>query len=358
MISLYFPLDDIVGSVKANYELAADFLELAAFSSATSTAATSVIANEASIGAADDHRSVSDEMEGDDENPNLEELIFGAARCLVQRREIMDDLYPFSVSPGNDLLEYCRHTCADDHQKIGRTAYMLSLLLSHLRAVSPVLDGSVLHPNEQQERELRRFFQYFATAAVAADIGGDAWSFGFPRPDGSGFIDKLNEIWIKIGDGTVQPQPGAPSQPKDDQVDVFAARRHADGLPGFPVVAAQVATGRDYKRKSIKGHVDAFRKRWYSLQPVTDFIPYMVVPFMMDEDTFVDTVRLAGNLLHRTRVTIRAAEATHIRGRRQIEGYEFMVEAGSWIAKYRRTAIAANGGGDRKDIAWSEGMRA
>lgn len=335
MIRLYFPIDEIVGRNTVNYDMAADFLELAAFSSVTKTASTSVIANEASIGALDDHVSVSDEMEGNDEQPNIEDLILGAAHCLIQRRHILNDLYPFKIGPNGDILEYRSFPCADQQRTIGRAAYMLGLLLSNLRAISPILDGSALHPNERQERELRRFFQYFATAAVAADIGGDAWSFGFPRPDGSGFLEKLSEIWKKIGDGTVQRQPGAPTQPKDDQVDVFAARRHKDDLPGFLVVAAQVATGRDYRDKSIKGHIDAFRKRWYLPQPVTEFVAYMVVPFVMDRDMFIDTVRLAGNLLHRTRVTMRAAEAADLHRHRIIEGYESMFEAARWIAHYR-----------------------
>ncbi len=269
--------------------------------------------------------------------------MLGTVHCLVQRRDLLNDLYPFDLGPQGDILKYRRLPCADERQSIGRSAYMLCLLLSNLRSVSPILDGSALHPDGRQEQKLRRFFQYFATAAVAADIGGDAWSFGFPRPDGSGFIDKLTEIWTKIGDGTVQPQPGAPNQPKDDQIDVFAARSQKDGLPGFLIVAAQVATGQSYRKKSIKGHVDAFRKRWYSHQPVTDFVAYMVVPFVIDKETFIDTVRLAGNLLHRTRVTVRAAEAAKLRPHRNIEGYESMIEAARWIARYRDTVMATDG---------------
>lgn len=344
MISLYFPLDEIIGSVKVNYELAADFLELAAFSSATSGVSTSVIANEASIGASGSPSSLSEEIEGDDENPNIEELTLGVAHRLLERENMLSNLYPFGIDRRGDILEYRGLSSADDYQIIGRTAYISSLFLSNLRAVSPILNGSVLHPSERQERDLRRFFQYFATAAVAADIGGDAWSFGFPRPDGSGFMEKLKSIWKEIGDGTVERQQGAPSQPKDDRVDVFAARCHKDGLPGFPLVAAQVATGRDYKSKSLKGHIQAFRRRWYSRQPVTDFIAYMVVPFLLDRDTFVDTVGLAGNVLHRPRVAIRAAEAARLRERRQVEGYDLMLEAARWMVRYRETVMKADRG--------------
>ena len=86
-------------------------------------------------------------------------------------------------------------------------------------------------------------------------------------------------------------------------------------------------------------------------KPVTEFTAYMVVPFVMDKNTFIDTVRVAGNVLHRTRMTIRAAEAAHIRENRQIEGYEFMIEAGRWIARYHRDVVTMTEPVDRPGVA-------
>ena len=219
---------------------------------------------------------------------------------------------------------------------IGQAAYVASLVLSNLRPVSPILGSSDLHPVEDEVRELRGYFQYFATAALAAEIQGDAWSFGFPRPDGSPFLGKLKQIWRELGDGRVEAQIGAPSRPKDDRIDVFAARLPADRLPGFPLAAAQVATGKDTRDKSLKGHLDAFRKRWFSAQPVTEFIAYMIVPFATDDDRFVDDVRTLGNVLHRLRVPRRAAEAGRlVESGTTIEGYERLAGAVRWIIDYR-----------------------
>ena len=116
-----------------------------------------------------------------------------------------------------------------------------------------------MHPEDDEIPRIRELFQYFATAALATEIQGRAWSFGFPRPDGSGFVDKLKEIWRVLADGRVEPQVGAPKYVKDDQVDVFAARLHPDGLPGFLLAAAQVATGKNVGDKSLKGHLSAFK---------------------------------------------------------------------------------------------------
>lgn len=105
-------------------------------------------------------------------------------------------------------------------------------------------------------RALREYFQYIATAAIAGEIGGRAWSFGFPRPDRSRFLEKLTEIWSVLKDGDVEPDPSAPTSPKDDGVDVFACQEPKDGLPGFLLVAAQVATGKNWREKSILNQVN------------------------------------------------------------------------------------------------------
>ena len=110
---------------------------------------------------------------------------------------------------------------------------------------------------------------------VTAEVGGAAWSFGFPRPDGTGFIRKLSEIRAVLKDGSVKADPASPTAPKDDQVDVFASRGQRDGLPGFLLIAAQVAAGRNWKDKSIKSHIDrVFPARWFERPPATEMVAY------------------------------------------------------------------------------------
>lgn len=282
---------------KIDFDLAADFLELSAFFSTNAIALTSDIANEAAIGAAEDHSELDDEM-----CHGGEEVVSGVVERMEARRRLLEDAYPFRLDDGGDVV-----TCYLDEDSLGQVAYILSLVLSNLRAVSPVLNGSDLHPDEGEIQKLRGYFQYVATSALAAEIHGDAWSFGFPRPDRSPFLTKLEEIWEQLGDGRVERQVGAPRRPKDDRVDVFAARTHPDRLPGFPLAAAQVATGRRARDKSLKGRLDAFKRRWFSRQPVTDFMIYMIVPFATADDQFIDDVSVMGNVLHRLRVPRRVA---------------------------------------------------
>lgn len=329
---LYLPIDAVTGG-GIDFDRAADFLELAAFFSNDGTVLTSELANSASIGASEDHADLQDEMENGEE-----ELVSGTVNRLNHRRRVLAGTYPFRIDEDGDIL-----TCTLENDAFGQAAYILSLVLSNLRSMSPVLDGSHLHPDDAEVRRLREYFQFFATAALAAEVHGDAWSFGFPRPDRSPFLDKLRLIWHRLGDGRVGRQTGAPGQPKDDRVDVFAARPHADRLPGYPLAAAQVATGRDAEQKSLKGHLDAFKSRWFATQPVTEFIAYMIVPFALADRRFVDWVRTMGNVLHRLRLPLRVEEAKRlVDDGRSIEGYDRLPDAVRWVARYRKRTEATH----------------
>ena len=329
MPALYLPTDVVTGS-PIDVDLAADYLELTAFFAADGATRTSDLANAASLGAAEDHVDVQAEMfDGE------EEIVSSAATRIQARQDALGTAYPFALDGRGDVL-----TCGVNEESFGQTAYVLSLVLSNL--LTPVLEGSDLHPGDTEVPRLREYFQFFATAALAAEVQGHAWSFGFPRPDRSPFLRKLEQIWLHLGDGRVEAQVGVPRRPKDDRVDVFAARPHADRLPGFPLAAAQVATGRNAREKSLKGHLSAFKSRWFGTQPVTDFIPYMVVPFATADNRFVDDVRVMGNVLHRLRVPRRVEEAARlVSAGVTIEGYDRLAEAARWVSDYRSRAGAA-----------------
>ena len=327
-VHLCFPIDDTTGE-GIDFDRIADFLELTAFFANDCTALVSDIANQAIIGAAEDHADLDDEI-----RRGVEEIVSGTVVRIEERQSALDTAYPFGLSRDGNILIH-----VPTQASFGQAAYILSLVLSNLRAVSPILDGSGVHPEDGEVRTLRQYFQYFATAALAAEVRGHAWSFGFPRPDGSGFIAKLTEIWQVLGDGSVEAQAGAPLRPKDDQVDVFAARPHLDRLPGFLIAAAQVATGNDARDKSLRGHLGAFKGRWFARQPVTDFAPYMIVPFARERDAFIDDVRVMGNVLHRLRVPRRVAEAEElVDANAKVEGYDRLAEAAQWVVDYRASA--------------------
>ena len=264
-----------------------------------------------------------------------ENVSAGAVGRMANRRRVLADAYPFDVDRQGNVVSFSFAS-----RDLGQTAYLLSLVLSNLRGLSPLLNDSDVHPSDEEVRELRKYFQYFATAALAAEVGGPAWSFGFPRPDGTGFIEKLSQVWSVVKDGIVTADPAAPVHPKDDQIDVFAWRLPCDGLPGCLLAAAQVATGRNWKDKSIKAHIDdVFPKRWFSRVPVTRMLAYHVIPLARPDDMFRDDVLVLGNILHRLRLPRRVSEATGLAQTGvRIEAFDELEAAVDWIASYIRQA--------------------
>ena len=138
-------------------------------------------------------------------------------------------------------------------------------------------------------------------------------------------------------DGSVQIQTGVPSSPENDGIDVMAYRKHSDGLPGFLPVMAQVATGKNWKEKSIRNHlVDVFPYRWSSPPPCSPMIPCHVIPFARPGDMFGDEVRELGNVLHRLRLPKRVHEAVELHRRgEKTEAFDLLEGACQSLATYR-----------------------
>ena len=330
-IPVYLPADEFGDAGPINADLAADYLELKAALSPSGQSYSHDLVYALELAADRDFEDVNQEVE------TRESVATEAVARVVSRQRALGTAYPFETDALGSTV-----SLAPERPDLGQAAYLVSLLISNLPTVTPLLDAA-LHPNADQVRLLRQYFQYFSTAALAAEVGGPAWSFGFPRPDRSGFTTKLGEIWTALKDGTVHPDASAPSSPKDDQVDVFAWRAHTDGLPGFLLAAGQVATGKDWREKSIKAHVKSvFPGRWFSPAPVTEMIAYHVMPFARPDDVFRDDVRVLGNVLHRIRMPKRVAEAVRLDAEGvQIEAFDQLQAAADWIQGYFGRARAA-----------------
>lgn len=325
---LYLPLDEFARGDPPNLDLAADWLELSAAFSSGGLAFAAHLADALELSADAETSDIAE----DEISDIAENAANGAIDRMAERRQALDKAYPFDIGADGDTAAYRGANPPNN----GQAAYLLSLVLSNLRAVSPLLGCSSSHPTDVETREMRRCFQYFATAALAAEVGGPAWSFGFPRPGGSGFMEKLSEIWAGIGDGAVKANPSAPTRPKDDAVDVFACRKRSDRLPGFLFAAAQVATGKTWRDKSIRDRVrKVFPMRWFLPPPVTEILPYHIVPFARPDDIFPDDVLLLGNVLHRTRVPRRVLEANDLVANGvAIEAFDRLEEGAGEMQRY------------------------
>jgi len=341
--SLYLPPDQFSNKLH-NFDLAADYLELTAFFSCDNQAYSQSITDALEEAAEEDYHTVDEEMGGEEDwhsvdeemgRAGREEAVSGAIRRIIDRRHFLDGAYPFEVDSDGNIITFEGH-----EDSLGQVAYILSLILSNLRPMTAILNDASLHPTDEEIMNMRKYFQYFATAGLAAEIGGPAWSFGSPRSDGSGFIDKLTEIWNVLRDGSVKPRSFAPPKPKDDGVDVFAWREQRDGLAGFLLAAAQVATGKDWRHKSVKPVIEVFPQTWFDDAPVTKMIAYHIIPFTPDPVVKFHRrdVLVLGNILHRLRLPLRVMEAKKMVERGvKIEAFDQLPGVATWLMKeYRR----------------------
>ena len=322
--SVYLPCEQVSGS-QPDLDLAADYLELKAVLSKDKFSLSQDIVDAMEMSSDYDFENVTTEIE------ERERVVTDTIGRMQSRKDILQTSYPFKIDAYGETISF-----ASEQPNFAHTAYLISLLLSNLRTVSQLLEDFAKYPSASDVRALRGYFQYIATAAIAGEIGGRAWSFGFPRPDRSGFLEKLTEIWSVLKDGDVKPDLSAPTSPKDDGVDVFACQEPKDGLPGFLLVAAQVATGKDWREKSILTQInDPFTKRWFGRQPVTKMIAYHVIPFARPDIKFRDDVLSLGNLLHRIRIPSRVLKAEKlVRDNIEVEGFNKLEEASDWVRNY------------------------
>ena len=324
---IYFPPDEFTATDAFDRDLAADYLELKAMSAGDEVCFVREIFDslEATLELNDDRHEEKLQFH------EIEDVVGYAANRVEERSRVLNCAYPFKLTDYGRTVRF-----SGEALNLGQCAYIVSLLLSNLSSVSVLLSECRIHPIESERKQLRTYFQYFATAAMAAEVCGSSWSFGFPRPDGSGFVEKLEEIWKALKDGTVYADPSAPAFPKDDQIDVIACRVPRDDLPGFLIAVAQVSTGRNWSSKSIRFHFnEMFAQRWFRPSPATYALAYHIIPFARPDKSFRNDVLTHGNILHRTRLPLRVEEAKGMCSEDYtIEALEELTMVESWINQY------------------------
>jgi hypothetical protein len=202
---------------------------------------------------------------------------------LSNRIKKLGAAYPFELSDNGESLSLTA----------GGHIYLFCLLLSHPKK-GPVLNGKYL-PNITNT--VRDLFQACSTLAAAGEVRGNSYSFGFPRPDGTGFLEKLRVVYQKFGEGKVVDSVprGASRKQKDAQIDIIAWKDRPDRAAGKRYVLGQVASGNDWPGKTIKGAaIDSFHKTWFSNPQVASqataalYIPFCIIPEA--DDTVEDRI--------------------------------------------------------------------
>ena len=331
-------------SINDHPTILADWLELEAFSSDDQSANIFLLR---------DLKDLTQDAEAEDIgdfDADTDAIISRVTDELQQRARVLDSAYPFRVNEAGTILTL------EGVGNVGATAYMFCLLMSHV-SNSPLLEKLDLNTEARSGRDL---FQICATLSAAGWCGGPSISFGWPRSDRSSFVEKLRRVYTEFGDGTPrsEPMPGAPTHIKDGGIDVIAWRRPNDALPGTLYLLGQVASGQNWRDKTVVKDIDLFHWVWFEVPPSSMAQAAMFVPFCFTDtndeaDESVEQEEIIGRMkiitkrfgvfIYRYRLPRFALKAPILAasGVSPIEGLDQFHRVNEWISAFRNRLTGA-----------------
>lgn len=203
-----------------------------------------------------------------------DETVIKVSDEIAYRIKALQAAYPFELTESDSSI-----SLKLGEKNIGEWIYIYCLFISHRKADGVNVSDFVLTNDD------RDILQIASVYAAAGDFG-DVVSFGYPRPDRSKFLDALKSTFSRMKEGQTRNcfLPGVSPHANDGEVDLIAWQKMNDGLPGKKFLLGQVATGSNWKDKSIVTAIDYVLKTYFSLQPCSRPIPAMFIPFCIDEN--------------------------------------------------------------------------
>jgi hypothetical protein len=315
----------------AQPRMQADWLELTAFFSKAETALLDELVNQQDL---DRDREPDDFGDLDEQ---LEDIVSQVLAEIDRRRRDLGGAYPFEMSEDGRAL------CLEKQWNVGQAIYLFCLILSHAPPSELVPDGSA--PPEDQLREARDLFQICSTLAAAGKTGGPSFSVGWPRADDSRFLEKLQQVWSIYGDGVPHDKPltGTPPHLKDDEIDVISFWPERDGLPGHGYLVGQVASGNNWRNKSVRPALNRFTRLWFKVQPAADGHPAIFIPFSVSDESMSRDTSYFGYVAHRSRLPQLAGLAPTLsqEGVAPIERLDEIGRIYDWLAQHRQHVLGS-----------------
>ena len=251
-----------------------------------------------------------------------EEVYESVIEELTKRSKSLTTAYPFILNDSGTELQLDIDAITE-----GGYVYLYCLFFSHIKR-EDVLVIDPPHTNEDRD-----IMQICATYAAAGIVRGNSVSFGFPRPNNTGFLEALKITYKAFGEGIVHDSvpAGAPVKEKDARVDIISWENSLDGAAGKQYLLGQVATGKNWGSKSILGEIDPFHQIWFTQQPASKATASMFIPFCIDNEKGAsdkETLRILnvkfGHLYYRYRLPKHAEDGLQL-AHNDVEG-SFIIE--------------------------------
>lgn len=321
----------------------ADWLELSALCSPNGRVGISELVSGTDLGENEESEDWSDD------DVRQDHIVISTQSEIEDRRRIIGSDYPFKMD------ESGRHFSFTGGITPVGGVYLFSLFLSH--AQDRTIIPEALAP--KMNNYARNLFQACSTVAAGGYVRGVARSFGWPRPDHTAFLEALKITYKAFGDGVPvhKPRPAAPKWIKDGGIDIIAWERSIDGLAGTQYLIAQVASGENWKDKSVRSDAEILHEWWFTQRPASRhqcamFMPFCIEPEEGDDEDVTPQEMLAdymklltmefGVVFYRYRLAhyaakgLRLTEAGHV----GVEGVGELQHIVDWVEQYRSELCA------------------
>lgn len=211
-----------------------------------------------------------------DEDTEMESLVSAVQEVVANRLDRIGSAYPFQVSESGSRLLF------------GGGINSLTALYLFLLILSHSSDRTIISEEKAPilTNEVRNWFQSLSTIAAGGFVEGAAVSFGWPRPDRTAFAVAVKTTYQRFGEGIPleKPRPAAPKRVKDGGIDIIAWKQSIDGLSGKTYLIGQVASGANWKEKSVKQQAHLFHKFWFSQAPSSEHKSSIFIPFALEPE--------------------------------------------------------------------------
>ena len=202
---------------------------------------------------------------------------------LSLRQEVLGDLYPFVLAPkGATNWQLTRREAATAEAAFAHSVYIGALVMASFRHGHIRKQAKKDDDWKALEGKIAQHLQYLA-AYAAAMLLGEAYSFGWPRPDKSNFRDAAVDALTRLGLGEVRDDFPLDStgKEKDGTVDVIAWRAFRDRTYGALVLYGQVASGSNWNSKPIHTYLDEKFLRYLDPRPSRHYVGATFMPFLL-----------------------------------------------------------------------------
>jgi len=240
-----------------------------------------------------------DAMDGDMDQPDpvdvggeQSEQVALDAWAEIERRQKAcggdDGSYPFDVTAGSIVLK----------QGWQESPYVFQLLLTQFGLKAGPIGTFP-----------ERLFEHLAALAASNYLGGNSngarfYCFGFPRPDGTGFVTALNALCQQMHVGRVRLDDPKIKLEKDSHLDVVAWRPFRDNQSSQLVLFGQCGVGDNWGReKLVELQPRNFREKWLADGFYPEPVRMFFVPRCVEQRDWRTTSIDGGIIFDRCRIT-------------------------------------------------------